>query len=206
MPFFKGLVLGLGTAFIFGPVFFTLFKNALQFGSRAGLWTALGIIVSDIAVILICFYGTAAVLETVKSAPVVKWIGAGILLLLGVRYILSPVSIPDHAAGIQHIHRRNHWGYFTQGLLVNGVNPFVFVVWIGFITIGRNQFSEYGLYIFLLGILIGVFTTDSLKALLANRIRPLLSDKRLKQISYALGIALIGFAIRLIIMAVDQVI
>ncbi len=199
MPFIKGLLLGLGTALFLGPVFFTLIKNAVQFGQKAGVSTALGIIVSDIIVLYICFFSTASLLESIKSEPIVKWVGAAILIALGLKYILRPVLFKSN--GEEKIRKRDYLGYFTQGLLVNGVNPFVFVVWIGFITIGRNNYQETNLYIFLVAILVGIFTTDLLKSFLAHKIKPYLKEKTLLIAYKTIGFILLGFSIRLILLA-----
>ena len=53
-PIFKGLLIGLGTAFVVGPVFFTLLKNSIQGTKFNGFLTAFGILISDILVALIC--------------------------------------------------------------------------------------------------------------------------------------------------------
>lgn len=204
MAFLKGLILGLGTAMFLGPVFFTLIKNSIQRGKIAGIATALGILFSDIVVIAICFYSTASLLESIKSDPIVKWAGAAVLLGLGLRYIISPVKFnPDSNGGAQ-VRKRDLLGYFTQGVLVNGVNPFVFVVWIGFLALGRDNFEGNQLYVFIIGILVGILSTDTLKALLAHRIRPLLTNRHLTQASRLIGIVLIGFAFRLILYALGM--
>jgi threonine/homoserine/homoserine lactone efflux protein len=199
MPFIKGLILGFGTAFFLGPVFFTLIKNAVQFGKKAGIWTAVGIIISDLIVITICFYSTASLLEQIKTEPAVKWVGAGILLMLGLKYIINPVLFK--ANGDDKPRKRDYLGYFTQGVLVNGVNPFVFVVWIGFITIGRNNYQDTSLYIFLIAILVGIFATDILKSFLADKIKPYLKEKTLLVAYRIIGFVLICFSIRLILLA-----
>lgn len=195
MPVLQGLLLGFGTAFLLGPVFFTLLKNAIQFGRNAGIATALGIIVSDILVIFICFLATASLLESIKTEPLVKIIGASILLSMGIRFVFWPSVIdPDVKQTEQH----GYFGYFLQGFLVNGVNPFVFVVWIGFIAIGKNKFDENGIILFLISILFGIFITDVIKSALAPRIKPLLKTEYLNKAYQIIGFILIGFAARLL--------
>jgi len=198
MPILKGLLLGFGTAFLLGPVFFTLLKNAIQFGKNAGIFTALGIIASDIIVIAICFFATASLLESIKTEPIVKFVGASILLFMGLRFVIKPSVFESENVVVK---RSSYLGYFLQGFLVNGVNPFVFVVWIGFITIGKNSYSGASLFVFLGFILVGIFSTDVVKSLLAHKIRPFLKPRYLKIAYQVIGVILIGFAIRLIVMA-----
>lgn len=198
MPVLQGLLLGFGTAFLLGPVFFTLLKNAIQFGRNAGIATALGIIVSDVIVISICFLATDPLLESIKTEPIVKLIGASILLFMGIRFVFWP-SVEESET--KQVKQKGNGGYFLQGFLVNGVNPFVFIVWIGFITIGKNKFEGNSLFVFLAFILIGIFLTDVAKSFLAHRIRPLLRPEYLKKAYQIIGVILLGFSIRLILMA-----
>lgn len=197
MPFFKGLFLGFGTAFLLGPVFFTLIKNAVQNGRNAGIWTSVGIIVSDILVIAICFFSTASLLENIKTEPMVKIAGAAILLGLGLKFIFKPVLFDAETVKST---KRDYFGYFTQGFLVNGVNPFVFIIWIGFITIGRTNYTDNSIFIFLGAILVGIFTTDILKSFLADKIKPYLKPSILLLAYKIIGAIIIGFAIRLLLL------
>lgn len=199
MPIIQGLVIGFGTAFLLGPVFFTLLKNALQFGRNAGIATAVGIIISDLIVISICFLATASLLESIKNEPYVKILGASILLIMGVRFVFWP-SVDDASA--QQTKKKGYFGYFLQGFLVNGVNPFVFVVWIGFIALGKSKFNDDDLSIFLASILIGIFITDVIKSFLAPKLRPVLRPQYLKKAYQFIGFLLLGFAARLIAVAI----
>lgn len=201
MAFLKGFMLGLGTIALLGPVFFTLIKNAVQFGRNAGIWTAVGIIVSDIIVLAICFYSTDVLIEQIKTEPLVKFAGASILLGMGLKFILKPVLFESETIKVS---KKDYLGYFTQGFLVNGVNPFVFIAWIGFITIGKNSFQGTELYIFLVSILIGIFTIDLLKSILADRIKPFLKEKSLIVTYKVIGFILISFSIRLIILGIGD--
>ena len=174
-----------------------MLKNAIQFGRNAGIATALGIIVSDIIVIAICFWATASLLESITTKPSMKVAGAAILLILGVRFVWKASALASEQVAV---HKPNIIGYFIQGFLVNGVNPFVFVVWIGFISIGKNSFTGNYLYLFLISILIGIFITDVLKSFLAPRIRPYLKPNYLKKAYQIIGFVLIGFSFRLLVM------
>ena len=198
MAILEGLTFGLLTAFLLGPVFFTLLKNAIQFGRNAGIATALGIIASDIIVISICFLATASLLESIKTEPIVKAIGASILLFMGIRFMFWP---SQDIAKETKTNQKGSLGYFIQGFLVNGVNPFVFVVWIGYITIGKNSYGGNELILFLAFILVGIFVTDVAKSFLAHRIRPYLKPTYLKKAYQIIGFVLVGFAVRLIVVA-----
>lgn len=57
MHILAGLGLGLATALLLGPVFFTLLRAALAHGFLGGAWVAAGIIVSDVVALLLCASG-----------------------------------------------------------------------------------------------------------------------------------------------------
>ncbi len=198
MPIIQGLLLGFGTAFLLGPVFFTLLKNALKFGKIAGIATALGIVFSDIVVILICFIATAPLIESIKTEPLVKILGSSILLIMGIRLIFWPAENYEGSSSTANNSFKNHLKCFVQGFLVNGVNPFVFVVWIGFVSIGQSKYDQSDLLFFITSILSGIFLTDILKSIFASRILPYLAPKYLKKAYFIIGILLLSFAARLL--------
>ncbi|MBK6777953.1 MAG: LysE family transporter [Flavobacteriales bacterium] len=54
--------MGLATALLLGPVFFTLLRAALAHGFKGGALVALGIFSSDVLALSICAIGARAVL------------------------------------------------------------------------------------------------------------------------------------------------
>jgi len=89
-----------------------------------------------------------------------------------------------------------------QGFTVNFINPAVFVIWIGFVTIAEQTFTEsYHIYWFIFGILIGIFTTDVMKVFGASFIADYLNPKNLISLSKIIGMLLILFSIIVVIKA-----
>jgi len=62
MIFLEGLIIGIGMILFVGPVFFTMLQVTLMRGFWAGFFVALGIIISDIACLLLCFLATRSFL------------------------------------------------------------------------------------------------------------------------------------------------
>ncbi len=67
MPFVEGYILGLGMVVFIGPVFFLLLSISLQQGAWAGVLTAIGIVVSDLICVSLCYYGVTAFLQDTKQ-------------------------------------------------------------------------------------------------------------------------------------------
>lgn len=192
----------MGTAFIVGPVFFTILKNADKYGTKAGIITATGIIISDILVVFICSLFAANLVEQYVHLPIVKWLAAAILTFLGIRFLSNPNKADQESS---HIHvGKGYFISFYQGFLVNFVNPFVFVIWIGFIALGHSSTDTVLDYrLFLMGILVGIYATDIAKAIGTKYIMQKLKSNIVSIIYRVLGFALLLMAARLILMALE---
>ena len=193
MALTEGILTGLSLALLIGPVMFTLVQASLKYGFKGGMAVAIGIIVSDVIAVVICFYGAIPFFNDSYNQ---FWIalGGGIILLgLGLKYLLKPdyFTPEDYKPGT-----KDFGNLFTKGFLVNFVNPFVFIVWIGLITYAKEKYPD-GLMIYLCMVLLGIFLTDSLKAFFAGKVKSLLAPKRLRRIYHVIGILMIVFSIRL---------
>ncbi len=191
MAFLEGFVLGLSMIIFIGPVLFTLLQAALQFGFKSGWAVAWGIIVSDVICVVLSKMGASVLLEN-KSYVWYIGIGGAVLLTgMGLNYLLNPNLSKKNEVKIK---RSDYIGYFVKGFLVNFVNPFVFLVWIGVCTRGLTQYGDYYGNIYLSGVLLGIFSTDTLKALFAEKLGSILTPQHLAYIYKAVGVLLILFA------------
>lgn len=116
--------LGLG-AMSPGPDFAVVVRNAATSGRRAGLATASGVATGILVWVLAATTGVAALLAASATAfTVVKIVGAGYLLFLGVKALRSathrPGGAPEPAPGRA---ARTPVAGFRSGLLCNVLNP-----------------------------------------------------------------------------------
>lgn len=194
VPFISGFGYGLATALLIGPVFFTLLKASLDHGARGGILVAVGIIVSDVVAVLICASGYRTIMHSPISSAIMA-LGAGVILAaLGIRYLL--VRVRDTSAQ-GRLNGRGALRLFTGGFLVNFINPFVFGVWFALVAHANMAHAQgHGVTFFLSGVLAGIFTSDVAKALLAHRLKPLLSPAVLRKAHIGIGVALIFFSAR----------
>jgi len=195
MYFLEGFLLGLGMVVFIGPVFFLLLSTTLQFGQVPGFLVALGIIVSDILCVVICNYGLAKFITHPNSAFWISMTGAILLAGIGIKYIgTSKVNTEPNNS----FNRYSYLTFFTKGFLVNFVNPFVFMVWIGVIKYtGQTAQRNENAFLFLLGSLLGILSTDLLKVVLAKQIKKFIQPHTLQWIYRIVGMILIGFGLRL---------
>jgi threonine/homoserine/homoserine lactone efflux protein len=191
MNLLHGLALGMSTALILGPVFFTLLRNSLQKSISNGLLTALGILASDVLVLSICYAFAGDFVQKYIDSPYIKFFAAAVLIGFGVSFIRSRNI--DLSSKSLETNTKVNLKSFGQGFLVNFANPTVFIIWIGFLTIAETDYStSLGRLIFLIGILLGVFVTDVAKALGASYLSNFLNSHSLKNIFGLLGFILIA--------------
>ena len=202
MPFLEGLGYGLAMVLFIGPVFFTLLRASLTYGRGGGVAVATGIIVSDILAATICMTGAIKLLNREVEDEWIAVAAGCILLLLGVKYILRPsVDMTKD----NRLKTRGVAGLFVSGFMVNFINPFVFVVWLAISIHATNRFkSEGDQWLFLSAVLIGLFSTALLKAVMAERLRRLLAPNVLKWVFISFGIIMIGFSIRAFLFAITE--
>lgn len=94
--------------------------------------------------------------------------------------------------------------YFVKGFIINGLSPMVLIFWIGTISVASLDFGYsrgYEFFIFFSIVLITVLGTDILKAYLADKLRRLVTKRLMKIMNVIVGICLIIFGTRLILLA-----
>lgn len=198
MPLLEGYLIGLSLILLIGPVLFVLLYTSLEGGRAQGLSVAFGIFISDVIAVLLCALGFEAWL---KDPVVEPWLalGGGLLLLsFGAQALLKPQIKPPERGAARKL---SLLSAFSRGFLVNFVNPFVFMVWIGILALGSARHSGWGLAAFMSGCLLGILTLDILKVLLAERIQRHLSAARLKWIIRGSALLLLAFGLRLLLLS-----
>ena len=114
-------------------------------------------------------------------------------MVLGLKFIFKP-KIFAQTEEKRKLSKANYAAFFTQGFLINFVNPFVFVVWISIIGIAKSEYgSSNDFFMFLGAALAGIFTTDLLKVITAHRIKKFLSPVYLITIYKVFGVILLVF-------------
>ena len=196
MVFVEGLLIGLSMIIFIGPVFFTLLDVSLSKGVLIGLVLALGILISDVICIIICLFGTSSLLKDANNQLWIAILASLMLFGIGVYYLLKkPVLFQSGA----EINKLNIVSSFVKGFLINFVNPFVFLVWISLIAYSQNNYDNYtDTLTFFAAILLGIFSTDLLKVLLANKFRKVISLRYMLIFHRFTGVILLLFGARMI--------
>jgi threonine/homoserine/homoserine lactone efflux protein len=195
MAFAEGYVFGLAMILLLGPVFFTLLRSTLQYGTKAGIAVAFGVLASDIAILALCSIGTIGFFESSERQNWLALAGSLVLFFIGLKYLFNPQLNANVA--FNSVSTFGFSSFFLKGFVVNFINPFVFAVWIATLSYSNKKFGDESI-IFLIAMLLGIFTTDGLKVFLSSKIQKLLSVKILKKIYFVSGLVLICFGMRLL--------
>lgn len=194
-PFLDGFLIGLAMIVFVGPVFFTLLQISVSEGVASGMMVALGVVISDIVCVVICYYVSSEFLATITQDRWISILGGVILGSIGLKYVIKP-SLNTHV--VKRTTTFSMIGAFSKGFLANFVNPFVFGIWIAVINAMQTTYTETeDQFAYLAAANLAIFMTDSSKAMLSQKLSSLLTPKKLRVIYLVIGIIMIGFAIRL---------
>ncbi|KAA1247348.1 LysE family translocator [Aquimarina sp. RZ0] len=195
--------LGFLLAFLIGPVFFVLLETAAIKGFRAALAVDLGVILADIAFILIAYFSTNQILEKIKDDPALFIFGGMLLTTYGIISFIKEKKnyhkLRD--TSVEIINKHNYFVLFFKGFLLNFINIGVLGFWIGVIVVAGPQMdmNENRIIIFFTMVLGTYLSTDIFKMLLAKRLKRKLTPKRTYIIKRWIGIIMIIFGGFLII-------
>ena len=192
MAFIEGYLVGLGMIIFIGPVFFLLLNSSVQYGRKAGVSVAVGIIVSDISCVWLCHLGLSVFFNATENQLWIGITGGFLLFFLGIYYLIKTSFSKQIIMSVKSL-----FGFFIKGFSINFFNPFVFAVWIALFQLGNSKFKNTpSFWIFIMAILFGILTTDLLKVFFSQKLRNLLSEQRLLLFSKIIGLILIVFSIR----------
>ncbi len=192
--FFVGLILAL----FIGPAFFYLIKLSLDGGFIPAALFAFGIILSDLIIVTLIYFGFSGAMESKIFQQAFSLVSGLVLVGLGIRSFSKKVKISDE---ISFEKRHRIFWYFFKGMLINGVNPFTLMIWLGVIgAVGvRQSYSPFEFRLFFSGLLATILLTDLLKAYFANKIRLLIKDNILLIINRVLAVLFIILGARMIL-------
>ncbi len=198
---FNGFKVGIILAFLIGPVFFTIIQTSIEHGFWKGVLVALGVSLSDVGYVAICYFGLFQFLSEPKWRSTMAYVGGVILILFGLHHLLiksrravQNVTVASETSGFK---------YFVKGFIINGITPMVLIFWIGTVSVATIDFGYhrgFQLFWFFTALLATVLATDILKAYLAGKLRTLITQRFLMIVNVVVGICLLVFGVKLLLM------
>jgi len=139
-----------------GPDMIYILSRTIAQGRKIGIASSLGVCSGSLVHIFAAAFGLSAILATSAMAfAIVKYIGAGYLIFLGVKALRSkrmsfdiPVRIQEHST---------FWKAFRQGALIDVLNPKVAIFFMAFLPqFIRPELGHSAAQILILGFLVNL--------------------------------------------------
>ncbi|MBN4075106.1 LysE family translocator [Gammaproteobacteria bacterium AH-315-E17] len=170
----------------------TVASRSIASGFTQGLITVLGVVTGDYIFIFLCIYGLSAVAEEMGQLfIIIKFLGAGYLIWLGVNLIRSKSELMY----TKNFNKKPWAGNYLAGLLTTLGNPKAILFYVGFfpafVDMTKVQFTDVLTILLIATITVGgVLVTY---AYLASRTRKLFKNKATERaMNVTAGSILIG--------------
>ena len=191
----KGLGLGLLLSISVGPVVFTIIKLSLRSGHKAGYSFAIGVSASDILLVLMGNMAAELLRAALKYEMTIALAGAAVLFIMGAwSFFFRKDPKMDNSPLAVSLRKRDMAKYWSQGFLINTLNPGAIFFWITACTaFAYLPFKERTV---LFGsCLVVVVTADLLKVVLSGQLRKWLTPHTLHIINRVSAVILMGFGL-----------
>jgi threonine/homoserine/homoserine lactone efflux protein len=202
--YLAAIPIGIFLSFMIGPVFFVLLETAATKSIKEALFFDLGVILGDIAFILIAYFSSYALLIKLKDNPKLYFFGGLIMLLYGViSYLGTRRKKPENIEVIKFLvdDKVPVYKLVLKGFLLNFMNIGVLGFWLGIlINIGPKldmNGSKIALYFTL--IILGYFIMDVIKVLIAKQLKSKLTPLKIRKIKLTVAWIIIVFGFFLMI-------
>ncbi|MBT3423358.1 MAG: LysE family transporter [Bacteroidetes bacterium] len=205
----EGIILGLTLTIMIGPVFFAHLQTSIYRGFWASSYLLFGIVINDVALIFLSLLGTTQLLENNNNKLIIGIIGGLILIVFGIVSYLKKIRFKDMRPIEESLTTSSAIKYIVKGFLLNIANPFVWIFWIGVVTLvgsnyGNNDNYHLDVVVFF-SIVMGIYTILNLiKGALAFRIKRLIKPRSIVIMNKVVGILLVFFGILLILRVLFQ--
>jgi threonine/homoserine/homoserine lactone efflux protein len=196
--------LGIFLSFLIGPVFFVLLETSAVKGFRAALVFDLGVVFADIVFILIAYFSSYKLIESLKNDPAIFIFGGILMLTYGIISFIKLKKLKNEVSEeeIEFVfQKKDYRALFIKGFLLNFINVGVLLFWfLILITVGPKLELETSRMITFFGTLILTYLiVDMGKILLAKQLKHKMTPKNTLTIKKIISVLLIVFGIAIML-------
>jgi threonine/homoserine/homoserine lactone efflux protein len=183
----QGIVLGIILSFLIGPVFFLILKLSMEQGQRQAAIFDVGVIASDVLVILLAYFGLSEVMQNPIVQKSIGTIGGSVLIISAIIALLKRNKTPQN----KEVVLTKKSTLMITGFFLNISNPFVWIFWIASIGGAAGAYAQHKVYIinYFVACIVTCILFDVLKIKLATFLKQYLTPKRLYNVN--IGVVLI---------------
>lgn len=178
-----------------------LIQTSIIKGARAAIAFNTGVILGDVAFIVIAYYGSRHLLERIKDDPRLFFIGGLILIVYGTITYLDKSGKKEAEEPIDIPVNNNYLKLILKGFFLNFINIGVLAFWLGLIVVIGPTLDMNPTHIFYYFsiILTSYFLTDIGKIVLAKQLKKKMTPLVVYRIKRIMGILLIVFGVGLML-------
>ena len=192
----SAIPLGFFLSFMIGPVFFVLLETSVIKGFRAALVFDLGVVVADVIFILIAFFSSYKLIQSIKDDPALFAFGGLVMLTYGIISFIRNKNESKKSIDYEdpkELVKNNYVALFFKGFGLNFINVGVLGFWLAIlITVGPQlQLKTSRMLTFFTTLIVSYLVTDIFKILLAKQLRSKLNPKNILLIKKIISILLI---------------
>jgi threonine/homoserine/homoserine lactone efflux protein len=196
--------LGIFLSFLIGPVFFVLLETSAVKGFRAAFVFDLGVVLADVFFILIAYFSSYRLIQSLKNDPAIFIFGGILMLTYGLisfiklRKITSKTNEDDVEIVFQ---KKNYRALFIKGFLLNFINVGVLLFWfLILITVGpKLELENSRMLTFFTSVILTYLFVDMGKMLLAKQLKHKMTPKNILNIKKIISILLILFGMTIML-------
>ena len=167
----KGITIGLLLSISVGPALFSVIKQSLNNGPRGGIAFALGVLASDITLVLVANVFTELFRSLRFYEKQIGIVGSIFLVSMGIFFLFfKKVKVNEAGQQVFRHRKRDLAKISLSGYFMNLLNPAVIILWI---TISSSLIlfpSSYKVTVYSTCLLIA-FLADVAKVFMAGKIR-----------------------------------
>jgi threonine/homoserine/homoserine lactone efflux protein len=197
----NAIFFGFFLSFMIGPVFFMLIQTSIIKGVRAAIAFNTGVILGDVAFIVIAYYGSRHLLERIKDDPRLFFIGGLILIVYGVITYFDRSGKKEAEQPIDIPVNNNYLKLILKGFFLNFINVGVLAFWLGLIVVigPKLDMNPTHIFYYFAIIIVSYFITDIGKIALAKQLKRKMTPLVVYRIKRIMGVLLIVFGVVLML-------
>lgn len=177
-----------------GTVFFALVQNSIDHGFRTGVFISLGVIASDLILIVLSWFNAELIPQGSTTDLIVRICGAIFLMIYGLSNLLK-----KEKAAYPQTEKKQLLKFVSMGFFLNILNPGNYIGWLAVTTQLKTVFkydvAEATFYF--TGALSAIFLMECLISWSASFLKPYITYQFLRLVNRLIGVLFIVFAIAL---------
>ena len=196
--------LGIFLSFLIGPVFFVLLETSAVKGFRAALVFDLGVVFADIVFIVIAYFSSYKLIESLKNDPALFIFGGILMLTYGIISFIKLKKLKNEVSEeeIEFVfQKKDYRALFIKGFLLNFINVGVLLFWfLILITVGpKLELETTRMITFFSSVILTYLLVDTGKIVLAKQLKHKMTPKNTLTIKKVISLLLIVFGIAIML-------